>query len=83
VVVELGAIGAELEEQLNEHPYMTLAAVAGIGWILGRTRPWGALLALAGMGVRTALASALESALRENLSARPARARRTQSEADA
>lgn len=83
MAVELGAIGAELEEQLNERPYLTLAAVAGLGWILGRRRPWGALLALAGMGVRTALASALDSALRENLSARPARARRTRIKADA
>jgi hypothetical protein len=76
VAIELGAIEAGLEEQLNERPYMTLAAVAGIGWILGRTRPWGALLALAGVGVRTVLASALENALSENLGARPARTRR-------
>lgn len=81
--VELGAIEAELEEQLNEHPYVTLAAVAGIGWILGRKRPWGGLLALAGLGIRTALASAVESALRENLTKRPAAARRGRSEADA
>lgn len=83
MAVELAAIEAELEEQLYEHPYMTLAAVAGIGWILGRTRPWGALLALAGVGLRTALMSAVESALRENLTTRTAQARRARTKADA
>jgi hypothetical protein len=73
--VELGTIEAELEAELEEHPYATLAVVAGIGWMLGRTRPWGALLALGGVVLGTALASTVESTQREGLRARRSRSR--------
>lgn len=64
--IDFTALETELQHQLDERPYLTLAAIAALGWTLGRRRPWSALIALAGVGIRSAIASGLESALRES-----------------
>jgi len=60
----------ELRGQLRERPYWTAAALVGVGWILGRSLPVGTLLALGGLGVRAAMAAAVEGAVRKQM--RPA-----------
>jgi hypothetical protein len=64
--IDFAALESELQHQLDERPYVTLAAIAAVGWTLGRRRPWSALIALASVGIRSAIASGLESALRES-----------------
>ena len=53
-------IAEELRSQLGERPYWTIAAVVGVGWILGRSLPLRAALAVAGIGARAVMAAALE-----------------------
>jgi len=60
----------DLREQLRERPYWTTAALVGVGWILGRSLPVRTLLALGGLGVRAAMGSAIEVAVRNQM--RPA-----------
>jgi hypothetical protein len=67
-----GMVG-ELRAQLRARPYLTLAGVFGVGWVLGRSVPFRALVALAGVGARAVVASALEGAVRDGV--RPSRAR--------
>ncbi len=57
----------ELRTQLRERPYWTAAAIVGVGWILGRSLPLRAVLAVAGIGARTALAAALEGAVSDRM----------------
>jgi len=53
-------IAVELRVQLRERPYWTTAALIGVGWILGRSLPLRAVLTVASIGARTAVAAALE-----------------------
>jgi lauroyl/myristoyl acyltransferase len=53
-------IAEELRTQLRERPYWTAAAIVGIGWILGRSLPLRAVLTVAGIGARAAMATAIE-----------------------
>ena len=57
-------IKAELVSQLRARPYGTLAAIVGVGWILGRSLPVRAVLAMAGVGARAAMAVAIEDVAR-------------------
>ena len=57
----------ELRTQLRERPYWTTAAIFGVGWILGRSLPLRAVLAVAGIGARTALAAALEGVVSDRM----------------
>jgi endonuclease/exonuclease/phosphatase family metal-dependent hydrolase len=57
------SLRAELQRQLRERPYWTSAMFVGLGWVIGRTLPLRAVLAVAGLGARTALAARLESAV--------------------
>jgi hypothetical protein len=50
--------------QLRARPYWTTAAIVGVGWILGRSVPVGAVLAMAGVGARAAMALAIEDVAR-------------------
>jgi hypothetical protein len=54
----------ELISHLRERPYATLAALVGVGWVLGRAVPLRAVLAMAGVGARTAMTVALEDVAR-------------------
>lgn len=54
---------AELRRQLRERPYWTSAMAFGVGWFIGRTLPAGALIAVAGLGARTALLASVENAV--------------------
>jgi hypothetical protein len=56
-------IAEELRTQLRERPYWTTAALIGVGWILGRSLPLRAVLAVAGIGARAAVATAIEDAI--------------------
>jgi hypothetical protein len=60
-------LGAELVGQLQERPYLTLASLVGVGWILGRGVPLRALFAIAGVGARAAVATAVERSVRDHL----------------
>ena len=66
-------IAAELRTQLRERPYWTTAAIVGVGWILGRSLPLRAVLAVAGIGARAAMAAALEGAITDRVRPQPAR----------
>ena len=57
-------IAEELRSQLRERPYWTTAAIVGVGWILGRSLPLRAALAVASIGARAAMAAALIPARR-------------------
>ena len=63
----------ELRSQLQEHPYATTAAFVGVGWILGRSLPLRAVLAVAGIGARAAMAAALEGAISDRMRPQAAR----------
>jgi lauroyl/myristoyl acyltransferase len=65
--MEPQAIVASLRENLRERPYWTTAAFVGVGWLLGRSLPLRAVLAVAGIGARAAVASALEDAVRQRV----------------
>ena len=65
-------IAEELRWQLRERPYWTTAAIVGVGWILGRSLPLRAVLAVAGIGARTAISAALESEVSHRMRPRPA-----------
>jgi hypothetical protein len=60
-------IAEELRTQLRERPYWTAAAIVGVGWILGRSLPPRAVLAMAGFGARTAMAAALEGVIADRM----------------
>lgn len=62
--MEFESVVDELSEQLRARPYMTLACLIGVGWVLGRNVPVRGMIALAGLGARAALTGALDSALR-------------------
>ena len=66
-------LASGLREQLRDRPYWTTAAFVGVGWILGRSLPLGALLTVAGIGARAAVASALENVVRDRVNGSPAR----------
>jgi len=61
---------ADLRRNFRERPYWTTAAVVGVGWILGRSLPLRALIAVAGIGARAAVATALEDAFRNRVQPR-------------
>jgi hypothetical protein len=54
----------ELVRQLRARPYWTTAGVFCVGWVLGRTLPLRAVLAMAGIGARAAVAVAIEEVAR-------------------
>jgi hypothetical protein len=56
---------SELRRHLRERPYWTAAAAVGVGWVLGRSLPLRALIAVAGIGARVAAAATLEHVVRE------------------
>lgn len=58
---------ADLRQNFRERPYWTTAAIVGVGWILGRSLPLRALIAVAGIGARAAVATALEDAFRNRV----------------
>lgn len=66
-------LGAGLRDQLRERPYWTAAALVGAGWILGRSLPLRVLVTAAGLGVRVAVATALENAVRDRVTGGPSR----------
>ena len=66
-------IAEELRSQLRERPYWTIAAIVGVGWVLGRSLPPRAVLAVAGIGVRAAMAAALEGVVTDRMRPQAAR----------
>lgn len=66
-------IAEELRTQLRERPYSTTAMIVGVGWILGRSLPLRAVLAVAGIGARAVMAAALENAVSDRVRPRAAR----------
>lgn len=66
-------IAEELRSQLRERPYWTTGALVAVGWILGRSLPLRAVLAVAGIGARAAMAVALEDAVGERVRSGAAR----------
>jgi hypothetical protein len=75
--METVQLAAGLREQLRDRPYWTTAAIVGVGWILGRSLPLQALLTVAGIGARAAVASALENVVRDRVNGSPAGRART------
>jgi len=71
--MELQRLTDELRQQFRERPYWTTAAVVGVGWILGRSLPLRALIAVAGIGARAAMATALEDVVLDRV--RPRRSK--------
>lgn len=71
--METTEFASSLREQLRERPYWTTAAIVGVGWILGRSLPLGAVLTVAGIGARAAVASALENVVRDRVNGSSAR----------
>lgn len=63
-------IRASLREQLRERPYWTTGALVAVGWVLGRSLPVRALIAVAGIGARAAVASAIEDVVRDRVNGR-------------
>jgi len=71
--VDLLRLADEVRSQVRERPYWTTAAFVGVGWILGRSRlPLRAVLAVAGIGARAAMAAALEDLVIEGVRSRSA-----------
>lgn len=66
-------IAEELRLQLRERPYWTTAAIVGVGWILGRSLPLRAVLTVAGIGARVAMAAALEDVMTDRVRPRAVR----------
>lgn len=60
-------VAGELFDQLRSRPYITLAGLVGVGWVLGRGVPLRALVAIAGVGARAAVATAFERGVRDHL----------------
>ena len=71
--MDLQRMAEELRSQVGERPYWTIAAVVGVGWVLGRSLPPRAVLAVAGIGVRAAMGAALEDAIGGRIRSRVAR----------
>ena len=65
-------LAEEVRSQVRERPYWTTAAFVGVGWIIGRTLPLRAVLAVAGIGARAAMAAALENAVIDHVRPRAA-----------
>lgn len=63
---------AELRQSFRDRPYWTTAAIVGVGWMLGRSLPLRAVIAVAGIGARAAVATALEDVVRDRARSRPA-----------
>jgi len=61
--MNLQDMAERLRAQMRERPYWTTAACVGVGWMLGRSLPLRALLAVGGLAARAAAASALESVI--------------------
>jgi len=70
--VDFQRLAEEVRSQVRERPYWTTAAFVGVGWIIGRTLPLRAVLAVAGIGARAAMAAALEHAVIEGVRPRAA-----------
>lgn len=71
--MDLLRLADEVRSQVRERPYWTTAAFVGVGWILGRSRlPLRAVLAVAGIGARAAMAAALEDLVIEGVRSRSA-----------
>jgi lauroyl/myristoyl acyltransferase len=70
--VDFQRLAEEVRSQVRERPYWTTAAFVGVGWIIGRTLPLRAVLAVAGIGARAAMAAALEHAVIERVRPRAA-----------
>lgn len=66
-------IAEELRTQLRERPYWTTATIVGVGWILGRSLPLRAVLAVASIGAQAAMAAALEGVAADCVRPRAAR----------
>jgi len=66
-------IAEELRSQLRERPYWTIATIVGVGWILGRSLPLRAALAVASIGARAAMAAALQDVISDRARPRAAR----------
>ena len=75
-------IAEELRTQLRERPYWTTAAIFGVGWLIGRSFPLRAVLAVAGIGARAAMAVALEDVVTDRVRARAARTEEAEPRAD-
>jgi hypothetical protein len=60
----------DLVSELRARPYGTLSLLISVGWVLGRTVPLRAVLALAGVGARAAMTVAIEDVARPRSSAR-------------
>lgn len=65
-------IADELRVQLRERPYWTIAGIVGVGWILGRSLPLRAALAVGSVGARMAIAAALEEVVTDRVRPQPA-----------
>jgi len=66
-------IAEELRLQLRERPYWTIAGIVGVGWILGRSLPLRAALAVGSIGARMAMAAALEDVMSDRVRPQAAR----------
>jgi hypothetical protein len=62
--METQRLTAELVKQLQARPYWTTAGIFCVGWVLGRTLPLRAVLAMAGVGARAAMTVAMEDVAR-------------------
>ncbi len=61
---EIDSALERLREEVAQRPYVALAAAVGIGWLIARRAPAGALAALLGVGARAVMAAVAENALR-------------------
>ena len=61
----------DLRAQLRARPYATLIGAAGVGWMLGRSFSLRTWLAIAGIGARAAVGSAVQGAVRQRFGAEP------------
>jgi hypothetical protein len=62
--MDIQRLKADLVSQLRARPYGTLGLLVSVGWVLGRTVPLRAVLALAGVGARAAMTVAIEDVAR-------------------
>jgi hypothetical protein len=70
VLLDRASLTRELRSQLEARPYLTIGALFGLGLLAGRRLPLRALLPIAGLGARMALATALEAAIKGRAAAR-------------
>ena len=62
--MDIQRLKGDLVSQLRARPYGTLALLVSVGWVLGRTLPLRAVLAMAGVGARAAMTVAIEDVAR-------------------